>query len=27
LLDRAAAQDLVIVEDAAYRDLRFEGTG
>ena len=27
LLDRAAAQDLVIVEDAAYRDLRFAGAG
>lgn len=26
LLDRAEASDLVIVEDGAYRDLRFEGT-
>jgi DNA-binding transcriptional MocR family regulator len=27
LLDLATTQDLVIVEDAAYRDLRFEGVG
>ncbi len=26
LLDRAAAHDLVVVEDGAYRDLRFAGT-
>ena len=26
LLDRAEAEDIVIIEDGAYRDLRFEGT-